>query len=400
MKRDITPPLRDPEPRARGGMTVVDRSAWLAAINAAGDGPRSAALETGGYLRCARFVNIVEAEAFGAFVERWVHKHPDDVFEGACGTFDAPSPEAAAVLRDHWIFGPRFWAWWQGRQKPAKAPEPERPRLRDSYEPQVSPQGLTTEPPRDPYAFPVGFVLTPEGKLGQPLYAPDPAPDPRPALTLADGSTVRADEVYEWSRGGDVPWPRVALAGSAGFRLSGSTGFWERAPDVTGRECGDSVWTRVYPPAETKPGPAGTVNAHGVDVSKVRAGDYARHVNWGWCLVRAADRAKDGPSSDCIPVVAPVKHQHVIGIHPSAITDHRPAPRITLPDGREVVPERMWERRPEFGRYEVAQVGDGPRGYVERVDDSFPWGFDGAWAAEPDPAYYRRTWPPADAECA
>lgn len=220
MKRDITPPLRDPEPRARGGMTVVDESAWKRAIN------KYTKVESIAFLRAA--------DQFASGVEKHMRARPDLSFEVVCaGIGEAPLAPDAAALREFWIYGPRFWAWWQGRQKPAKAPEPERPRLRDHYGPQGTPQGLR------------GLVF----HHGHGAYAPGADPDPRPVLTLADGSTVRADEVWEDRHGaGCANAGRVAY-----FCHPGQA--WERS--TTDRPWSDTEFAsrrsktrRVWPPAE------------------------------------------------------------------------------------------------------------------------------------------------------
>lgn len=105
MTRDITPPLRDPEPRARGGMTARDPEAWAREVNTTGDHDK---------VRRARALR--DADAVGLHVERAVAAGWD--FARALDAFGQRlDGESAGRLRQHWIYGERFWAWWQ---QPAK----------------------------------------------------------------------------------------------------------------------------------------------------------------------------------------------------------------------------------------------------------------------------------------
>lgn len=251
--RDMTP-----QAVARGGMmTVIDRAAWLREINNAADGPRSAAMELGGYRRCARFTNLVEGEAFAAFIERWVRQHPDDSFEGACGSFAPPSPEAAAVLRDHWIYGARFWAWWSG-------------------------------------------IRHTDGVVDGPVMPPRP---------------------------------------------------------------------------ET--------NAHGVDVSKIREGDYVR-TSETWLLATGPLETGRVPFRD--------QHGKPAWVFARRIVEHRAAPRVVLPDGREVVPDRMWNCGPS----QYARVGGKMFG---RATAEAPWrDLSEVMDGDRQGSGMDRVWPPADLE--
>ena len=423
MKRDITPPLRDPEPRARGGMTVVDESAWKRAINE--------------YTKAESIAFLRAADQFASGVEKHMRARPDLSFEVVCaGIGEAPLAPDAAALREFWIYGERFWAWWQGR-------------LRH--------EGLRECRMDDEAAVPpVVITLAVEGsdRSAETLDALSRSLDPRPVLTLADGTTVRADEVWEDRHGGGC----ANVGRVAYFCHPGQA--WERS--TTDRPWSDTEFAsrrsktrRVYPPVDAAPSPAA---AH------LSPGDQTR-THTGWHTVTAAEhpayphvatglwfrgailetRRKDeakpttlaappgcdpgGPARN-VPIrvgdyvrardksgrcdfdfwarvtgVSDAASEYVkcVGLDPaceyhvplSCVADHRPAPRITLPDGREVVPERMWRQRSEFGNLEIVQVEG--RCFVHRPSES--WEPADYWTRNvPDPNYYRRVWPPADVE--
>lgn len=355
MTRDITPPLRDPEPRARGGMTVVDESAWKRAINE--------------YTKAESIAFLRAADQFASGVEKHMRARPDLSFEVVCaGIGEAPLAPDAAALREFWIYGERFWAWW----------------LRH--------EGLRECRLDDEAAVPpVVITLAVEGpdRSAETLDALSRSLDPRPVLTLADGSTVRADEVWEslsWS------WANV---GGAPFLRPGLGCPWQPwQPSRTKRprpyrsgEYPVFDAPRVYPPAEAKP----TVNAHGVDVGRIRAGDYVRTDAGNWCRVIG----ETAGGAQFIADAGPNDRDEPGGLWPRHVTEHRAAPRITLPDGREVTPERMWRQRSEFGNLEIVQVEG--RCFVHRPSES--WEPADYWTRNvPDPNYYRRVWPPADVE--
>lgn len=219
MTRDITPPLRDPEPRARGGMTTRDPEAWAREVNTTGDHDK---------VRRARALR--DADAVGLHVERAVAAGWD--FARALDAFGQRlDGESAGRLRQHWIYGERFWAWWQGR-------------LRH--------EGLRECRMDDEAAVPpVVITLAVEGpdRSAETLDALSRSLDPRPVLTLADGTTVRADEVWEDRHGGGC----ANVGRVAYFCHPGQA--WERS--TTDRPWSDTEFAsrrsktrRVYPPAK------------------------------------------------------------------------------------------------------------------------------------------------------
>ena len=333
MKRDITPPMRDPEPRARGGMTTRDPEAWAREVNTTGDhdsdrvhGDRKRQSK----VRRARALR--DADAVGLHVERAVAAGWD--FARALDAFGQRlDGESAGRLRQHWIYGERFWAWWQGRQKPAKAPEPD---------------------------------------AGHAAGA---------ARARVPGDQIRTHTGWHTVTAAEHPaYPHVAT----------ESGMWFRGAILETRRKDEAKPTTLAAPPGCDPGgPARNV--------PIRVGDYVRARDKSgrcdfdfWARVTGVSDA----ASEYVKCVGldPACEYHV---PLSCVADHRPAPRIVLPDGRAVVPERMWRQRSEFGNLEIVQVEG--RCFVHRPSES--WEPADYWTRNvPDPNYYRRVWPPADVE--
>ena len=322
--RDITPPLRDPEPRARGGMTVVDRSAWLAAINAAGQQDDESRRQGRHELAESATKVLRTADRLASAMEELIRAGAD--VESACGCYgnDVPDFEAASVIDAHWIYGPRFWAWWQGRQKPAKAPEPD---------------------------------------AGHAAGA---------ARARVPGDQIRTHTGWHAVTAAEHPaYPHVAT----------ESGMWFRGAILETRRKDEAKPTTLAAPPGCDPGgPARNV--------PIRVGDYVRALNTP--LLRVV--AVRGFEVTAVDAAQPV-YGYMLQV--GAVTEHRAAPRIVLPDGRAVVPERMWRQRSEFGNLEIVQVEG--RCFVHRPSES--WEPADYWTRNvPDPNYYRRVWPPADVE--
>lgn len=263
---------------ARGGMTTCDPEAWARAINEAA---RAAGERRGEWrgewpswtvLGCMR-----DADRFGLSMEMAIARCLDPEVAFRASTFGVSAHEGAhhvvaAVLWQHWIYGERFWAWWQGRQKPSLIDE------------------------------------------------------------------VRRGKIVE--RDGD----RVRVV----------------------RE------------------PTPSTNAHGIDVSAIRVGDYVRKREGQWAQV--AHLWRRGSLHARLDSGAGI---HTYFNHPDDVFDHRPAPRIVLPDGREVVPERMWRldgrARADIDGSAWGATEDGRWFEVSNV----PW-------CPQNVARWERLWPPLD----
>lgn len=297
-----------------------------------------------GCASCSERRVLRRAELFAMRAEpaiRAAEGTPEETFARLGGDV---TEHVATTLRSRWAYGPRFWAWWQ-RRKTINAIEQLAPALRVAVREHCESQ-------RSPIAA---------------------DPDPRPVLTLANGETVRADEMWWWNK---TEWANGD--GSSWYRHHGRWYLNEKGQPYRAQDIPAEA-ARVYPPEAAKTDPTPSTNAHGIDVSAIRAGDYVRS-GIGW---RRVLRVEDdgffitprGPGAEWWA--------------PKSIIDHRPAPRIVLPGGREVVPERMWRL-------------DGR----ERADiDGSAWNAteDGQWFEISDVPWFpqnvarwERLWPPLD----
>lgn len=408
----------------RGGMTVVDETAWRAAIN-----ERMASHGEAG--------DLAYADGVATNIERAIHigGEPEIMFlaspfglEGGARTQGILGPWAA-VLRDHWAWGPRFWAWWQARQPEAK---PARADVGWSalnpHEPGRCGEERCREPAwwarvgggRGEWHYCAEHAKRQAGldghALPQPMeakrfYAPDKSAwevpidnttlyrDPRPVLRLASGETVRADLLLQRKPGPEyLGWcQRLAVGG--GTKLAqlangqwhdvGQTGDWSEQEAL-------GAFERVYPPAEAK---AATVNAHGVDVGKIAIGDYVHSAgDKQWLCVARISRPGHGSPLGHIesPKDRPERHSGWC-LCLEDVDRHRAAPRITLPDGREVAVERMW--RSERRRLSWANAAHGS---WAKFDSEPAWA---EYGREPLPDSHmnpsrgeERVWPPAEVE--
>lgn len=211
--RDMTAPVR-----RRGGMTVRDEAAWAREVNTTGDHGSSRIhgdRKRQSKVRRARALGA--ADLAGLRVEQAVAGGRD--FGDALYVYARHlDDESAMRLRQHWIYGERFWAWWQARE--------------------------------------------------------------------------------------------VARARSSSAAVASS------------------------------------LNAHGVDVSKIRPGDYVRQAHDGWWLVRESVRPE--------PIFVWCRESgRTAFVAKEDVVEHRSCPRIMLPNG-EVAVDALWEHR-SIGGYFVAE---------------------------------------------
>lgn len=443
-----------------------------------------------------RLALLRSAERWATGVERLWFVHPSWTLETAlANAADDASAEGlsdgtARVLRELWIYGPRFWAWWQGRNETK----------RSLSECATLAIGM---PGPDVAALMKRYIGTCEWIDGL---------DPRPVLRLASGETVRADALWRFPGGAwanadgsswyfarnawqlnerghpysaedvgdfegiasvypsaeakpvqyiDIPsgvpealcegelvppalrgpdgnvlpfrqlWRRpngsgVALqtdeAPPAAF-VEGMTCVWpprhRKAPadakaDPTAAyltpgdqirtkngwctvtavshpayphvTCADGVWFReaILETRKAADVPRAAVNAHGVDVSRIAVGDYVAHRAFPKQWVR-------------VDSTRPAGHEIVArgeSMYTKNLVGHRPAPRIVLPDGRSVVPDRMY--RDHGGLY--ANIDDDA--WIKRTDDA-EWSLHDPgdpWTDSENAKGEERTWPPLDVE--
>lgn len=420
--RDMAPPT----PRFQHeGMTVVDAAAWARLI--------AAVSETATRRLPRVWGSCMAASAFGAAVERSMRSFPalpfswhvSFVLKHSRINLGSHPATTARLLQAHWVYGALFTAWWQTKHSPRA----------------IHIQRID----------PLKNAKTENGKtLGVEVSAGRSSADPRPTIELPDGTTLRCDELWVRHSGGGTP----GLAVAEGACYAQLCGQW--SPIVTGTTWTDVSTIHdfrcVYPPLapvepespQGKPekgGPPLVAFPNGVSrfvdqlwVSKtgvrranidgrgfsdasgewldvgdpwtpvkaaalgdtclwplpapepacdeIRVGDYVRVSLYGWREVTSVASDRVGFNVD----------GEGCGALLEAVDGHRPAPRIPLPDGREVVPDAMW-------RY--------PDGSALANVDGAPWasGLDGAFrrvlgASWSDAAGGRksRIWPPPEVE--
>ncbi len=192
---DGPPDVGDPRDMApqsvvRGGMTVVDRDAWLAAVNEAVSTTEPAVRTNGSVLR------LLNIDSDGYLCEQVIargDREPKRVF--ATFGLAIASQHEAELLRDHWVFGPRFWAWWRGRQEAVKLAKEQGPAPAPETAGSASGNG--------------GF-------------------DPRPLFRSSTGGLERADELYEWA-GGPTTYDALAVVLDKVWVCGRTTKNWQRA---------------------------------------------------------------------------------------------------------------------------------------------------------------------------
>lgn len=315
-----------------------------------------------GCASCSERRVLRRAELFAMRAEpaiRAAEGTPEETFARLGGDV---TEHVATTLRSRWAYGPRFWAWWQ-RRKTINAIEQLAPALRVAVREHCESQ-------RSPIAA---------------------DPDPRPVLTLANGETVRADEMWWWNK---TEWANGD--GSSWYRHHGRWYLNEKGQPYRAQDIPAEA-ARVYPPEAAKPKPTPSTNAHGIDVSAIRAGDYVRKREGQWAQV--AHLWRRGSLHARLDSGAGI---HTYFNHPDDVFDHRPAPRIVLPGGREVAAETAWRSR--INRSDHVAVHDGRRWYWRPVGDLSRAGPPSDGRAEDCGsaertelgADWERLWPPLD----